>query len=74
MSRAVGQVAASKDKGTERARNQIDAGPSKLQTSKLAKASTVADVSKVPDGLTSPRASDAIAKPTESTVTSADKS
>lgn len=74
MSRAVGQVAASKDKGTERARNQIDAGPSKLQTSKLAKASTVADVFKVPDGLTSPRASDAIAKPTESTVTSADKS
>lgn len=66
-SRTVSQVTASKDKGTERVRKEIDVGSSKPHTTKLANPSTVADVSKVPNGLVSRGASDVLPKSIEST-------
>ncbi|KEQ76803.1 hypothetical protein M436DRAFT_69743 [Aureobasidium namibiae CBS 147.97] len=63
----VSQAAESKEQGTERARKEAMSGSSDPQTTKLAKPPTAAGVSKVPVELASRRASDVIAKPTEST-------
>jgi len=63
---AVSQATASKEQGNERVRKEAVGGSSDPQTTKLAKSSTAADVSKAPVELASRRASDVTSQRTES--------